>query len=716
MKRLFICLLAILCLSLPALAEETRVIDGVTFSADGKTLIAYPEDKTDAHYTVPRGVVEIGDGAFFQNGHLTRVTLPDTVTVIGTAAFQYCESLQQIDLPERLSELGQGAFAGTGLTTLRIPVGVKDLPAELLFHMPRLTDVYLSRSVMSIGSQSLEEGADFSLVSDDPAVVLHAPSYSEAAKIIRASGHAYIVEDWYTPTSTLDMAEECLSELHPDYEGFVLCTDAAGRPMITYSKEDAFALISDGACTYLAAFFNSEYGWGWDFCADMDGLTPINLYLVDDTLTLFMGGGDRAVSITAVADYNGWGSWYVTSVETLTPQGDGWSPESRTVYETPPLLPMFSLEEAEQEPVVIQGSTLVRYPESRTDAHYTVPDGVEVIAPNAFEGNHALIRVTLPQSVRVIGDQAFAYCPSLRVVDMPSTLESLGEAAFDCTYVQQLTIPDGLTELPKWAFAAADLQGTVLIPEGVTDIGDECFAFNAGITDMYLPASLATMGGESAEEGWGFDYIYAFNYLEPGQEHMTVHAPAGTEAEKFAIGSGYPYVIEDARGGTDLPAMTALVQSVLDKQFPGAVVCENEYGFPCVSYSAETVFAFATRESNGWYDEWFLCCFDRAGDRLTLLWTNDALYGNEQRAWPETVIPASMKLIGDRFHLELQVSEATIITLTFTGEDWRLTHTTTDVWYDDGGGFAYWKTQLALSITGGEPLQEFSMVRYETGE
>ena len=724
MRKLLICLLAMLCLACFGLAENPRMIDGVTFSADGTTLIEYPSDKADTHYTVPGGVTEIADGAFFQNEHIAHVTLPDSVKVIGTAAFQYCTGLTQIDMPERLSELGQGAFVGTALTTLRIPMGVKDLPAELLMNMPCLTDVYLPGTLTTIAGKGLDEAWDFGEVSDDPCVVLHAEEYYDAAAFARASGHAYIIESRYQPTDTLSVAAECL--LPDDYVGLTLCTDAHGRPLFTYSSDFAFALMTVGKHTYLHCFDRlwGELGWTWCTGAPLFGveeLIPESIGLVDEKLSLLLRWGEKAVLIEAEFDYNGWGDWYVTKQTTLVPAEGGWSTEDSMVYlttylDTPVLLHLFSLVEEEQEPVVIQGNTLLCYPESRTDAHYTVPDGVEVIAENAFSGNTALVRVTLPESVRVIGDQAFAYCSNLRVVDMPQTLESLGEAAFDCSYVQQVTIPDGLTELPMHAFAAADLMGTVIIPEGVTDIGDECFIFNAGITDMYLPASLKTMGGETVDEGWGFDYIYGFNHIEPGQEHMTVHAPAGTEAAKFAIRSGYPYVIEDARGGTDLPAMSALVQSVLDEQLPGAVVCENQYGFPCVSYSAETVFAFATREGSGWYDEWFLCCFGRDGNTLTLLWTNEELYGNERQIWPETPIPVSMKLIGDCFHLELQISDETIITLTFAGEDWHLTHTTTDVWYNTGDGFAYWNTRLALSIANGESLRTFRTVTWDIDE
>ena len=52
-KTLLFMLLPLLSVLLQA--QETVVIDGVTFSADKKTLIKYSKDKTDEEYVVPEG-------------------------------------------------------------------------------------------------------------------------------------------------------------------------------------------------------------------------------------------------------------------------------------------------------------------------------------------------------------------------------------------------------------------------------------------------------------------------------------------------------------------------------------------------------------------------------------------------------------------------------------------------------------------------------------
>ena len=65
------------------------------------------------------------------------------------------------------------------------------------------------------------------------------------------------------------------------------------------------------------------------------------------------------------------------------------------------------------------------YPQGKTDESYTVPDGVEVIAANACDGNKFIKHVNVPDSVSTIfgwGDSggAFKNCMSLEDINVPS--------------------------------------------------------------------------------------------------------------------------------------------------------------------------------------------------------------------------------------------------------------------------------------------------------
>ena len=86
--------------------------DGVLFSKDKTTLLAYPEGKTATTYAIPRGVVSLGKEAFYRSAFLQTLTIPESVTTIGAAAFADCTALLQVDLPGSVFTIGAEAFRG----------------------------------------------------------------------------------------------------------------------------------------------------------------------------------------------------------------------------------------------------------------------------------------------------------------------------------------------------------------------------------------------------------------------------------------------------------------------------------------------------------------------------------------------------------------------------------------------------------------------------
>ena len=69
---------------------------GVLYTADGKTLILYPQAKTDISFTIPNGVETIKTNAFFHNIYITSLTFPQSLKFIEYYAFYYCYSLQTV--------------------------------------------------------------------------------------------------------------------------------------------------------------------------------------------------------------------------------------------------------------------------------------------------------------------------------------------------------------------------------------------------------------------------------------------------------------------------------------------------------------------------------------------------------------------------------------------------------------------------------------------
>ncbi|MBQ7871212.1 MAG: leucine-rich repeat protein [Oscillospiraceae bacterium] len=153
----------------------------------------------------------------------------------------------------------------------------------------------------------------------------------------------------------------------------------------------------------------------------------------------------------------------------------------------------------------ISGDVLVSY--SGTEETVTVPDGIRVIADNAFKSNTSIKHVVLPATVEEIGYRAFYGCSNLESINLPETMTSLGEQSFyNCKKLTTLglddkgLIPKGLTVIPVGCFYNCNaLEGALIVPEGVTTICKEAFYGLKAITSITLPETLVSWGDGYAQ-------------------------------------------------------------------------------------------------------------------------------------------------------------------------------------------------------------------------
>ncbi len=146
--------------------------DGVLFSGDMTTLIAYPPAKEDTEYTVPDGVIKLADFSMYkcinlrkitlpegfktfgvsslaQNINLSEINIPEGIEYIGEYAFWQCRSLSQLELPSTLKGINKRALSATGLTSIVIPEGTTYISIEA-FYGSDIAEITLPTTLTSI--------------------------------------------------------------------------------------------------------------------------------------------------------------------------------------------------------------------------------------------------------------------------------------------------------------------------------------------------------------------------------------------------------------------------------------------------------------------------------------------------------------------------------------------------------------------------------------
>ena len=137
--------------------------DGVLYDRPAARLVWYPSGRTDASFTVPAWVREIGAYAFSSRS-LASVTLSEGVAEIGTDAFSRCRALTSVDLPGSLRSIGDSAFFFCGLSDVDLPEGLARIGRQA-FGYCRMTALKLPEGLTEIGEEAFSSCTSLTEVS-----------------------------------------------------------------------------------------------------------------------------------------------------------------------------------------------------------------------------------------------------------------------------------------------------------------------------------------------------------------------------------------------------------------------------------------------------------------------------------------------------------------------------------------------------------------------
>ncbi len=160
-------------------------------------------------------------------------------------------------------------------------------------------------------------------------------------------------------------------------------------------------------------------------------------------------------------------------------------------------------------------SELIKFPCNNPETDYSVAEGVERIAENAFENGINLKTVSVPASVNEIGYGAFYNCALENIVVAQGNSDYSNDAygvLFDKnkTYLVQYPInsnneiyiiPDSVTAFENGAFANAENLKGITLSENIKSIESYAFLYCGSLEYLHIPAGVNEIGEEIIDTG-----------------------------------------------------------------------------------------------------------------------------------------------------------------------------------------------------------------------
>ena len=425
---------------------------------------------------IPFGVTKIGVGAFSGCSGLTDVMIPSSVELIDERAFEGCIGLAGVTVPSSVEYVGERAFQGcVNLTSVAVPASVVSCDddrdgggLERVFDTSCITNVVILDGVREIGRGMFSK--------------------------------CFCLTDVSIPLSVGRIGEGAFS-------GCVGLTDVTIPPGVRFIQKDTFlncrgltnvVIPSSVVCIEEGAFSG---------CSSLASATiPSNVR--------YLGTSDSK-------DYES----YELGRDCNCSSGRAFEGCSRILNFVVDSANKFyssrnGLLLTKDGTMLVQG----------VNGDVVIPSGVTRIADSAFSGFSGLTSVSIPSSVKEIGDEAFRGCTGLTSVTIPANVTEIGYRAFlGCSGLTNFTvdaanesyvsrnellltkdgsvlirgvngdvvIPPGVREIGDGAFLDCAGLTSVAIPDGVTRIGDGAFSGCIGLVNVDIPGSVMEIGSET---------------------------------------------------------------------------------------------------------------------------------------------------------------------------------------------------------------------------
>lgn len=119
-----------------------------------------------------------------------------------------------------------------------------------------------------------------------------------------------------------------------------------------------------------------------------------------------------------------------------------------------------------------------------------IPNGVTSISSYAFFYCEHLESISLPESIEHIGNDAFSSCSNLRSIAIPANAELEERVFLDCRGLQEVSIGNGINELPSEIFLGCSALSSITLPDSIQTIQMGAFQYCSSLKSINLPNNL----------------------------------------------------------------------------------------------------------------------------------------------------------------------------------------------------------------------------------
>ena len=401
-------------------SEADAAASASDFQIEGSTLTKYRG--SDERVTIPDTVEVVGESAFENNQKVQFVVIPKSVKRLDAYVFWGCNNLEEVVLGKGLTAVDEYSFAGcTGLKQITIPENIQSIDAQAFAGCVNLTDIYIPATVTGIAEDAFLNCDNVTIHADEGSV---AAQFSQKLAEQKNRDPLVTAAPVQTPTAVsrpdTQATTEPVSTATPAPVATPVPGNVLGSTIIVGNH--ALVMVHPGEEKvqqgYTEPEAGQETGEEQDITAETEnGKIPEWMYYRNQSVS--------AVTIPEGTTEIGRFAFSRSSLRTVT------IPEGVTVIDYAAfyhcdnldnvILPdtvntvgakafthtgwLDDFEENSMDDFLISGDILVAYKGNLPEV--VIPNGVRVIAEEAFRNHTELKKVHLPASVTDIGNDAF---------------------------------------------------------------------------------------------------------------------------------------------------------------------------------------------------------------------------------------------------------------------------------------------------------------------